>query len=149
MNVGRQPTGFAKLAWNVLKFTNMYAAKKKFDINGAIAFNSPIKMNLWRAEAREWNMEAAGKKHSRNGNDECQHVATKWFIVFSVTPCEPFDFRIQLVLAQCLNAQRENRKLNLSFNELRDIDAIVTWKTFGADTRLAKADDSVAAKHPA
>lgn len=46
LNVGRHPTGFAKLAWNVLKLTNMYAAKKKFEINGAIAFNSPIKMNL-------------------------------------------------------------------------------------------------------
>lgn len=46
LNVGRHPTGFAKLAWNVEKLTNMYAAKKKFEINGAIAFNSPIKMNL-------------------------------------------------------------------------------------------------------
>lgn len=50
MKVGRQPTGFAKLAWNVLKFTSMYAAKKKFDINGAIAFNSPIRMNLGKQE---------------------------------------------------------------------------------------------------
>lgn len=51
LNVGRQPTGFAKLAWNVLKFTNIYAAKKKFDISGAIAFNSPIKINLQKTKA--------------------------------------------------------------------------------------------------
>lgn len=46
LNVGRHPTGLAKLAWNVLKLTNMYAAKKKFEMSGAMAFNSPIKMNL-------------------------------------------------------------------------------------------------------
>lgn len=46
LNVGRHPTGLAKLAWNVLKLTNIYAAKKKFEISGAIAFNSPIKINL-------------------------------------------------------------------------------------------------------
>lgn len=46
LNLGRHPIGFAKLAWNVLKLINIYAAKKKFEINGAIVFNSPIKMNL-------------------------------------------------------------------------------------------------------
>jgi hypothetical protein len=41
LNFGLQPTGFAKDAWNVLKFISAYAARKKLEINGAIAFSSP------------------------------------------------------------------------------------------------------------
>lgn len=33
--------GFIREAWNVLKFIKAYAARKKFEINGAIAFSSP------------------------------------------------------------------------------------------------------------
>lgn len=39
-------------------------------------------------------------------------------------------------------------KIN-EINQFRDNKSILTWKTFGADTRLANADESVAAKHPA
>jgi predicted phage gp36 major capsid-like protein len=41
-----QPNMTHKLAWNVLKLMSVYAARKKFEINGAIAFNSPTKMKL-------------------------------------------------------------------------------------------------------
>lgn len=41
LNVGRHPTGFARDAWKVEKFIKVYAAKKKFEIKGAIKFNSP------------------------------------------------------------------------------------------------------------
>jgi len=41
LNVGLHPTGFARDAWNVLKLMRAYAAKKKFEIKGAIAFSSP------------------------------------------------------------------------------------------------------------
>lgn len=46
LNVGRQPRGLAKLAWNVLKLIRAYAAKKKLEIRGAIKFSSPIRINL-------------------------------------------------------------------------------------------------------
>lgn len=72
MNVGRHPTGFAKLAWNVLKLTNMYAAKKKFDISGAIAFNSPIKMNL----QMESVIQSIGKFGKKEKNRET--ILTLW-----------------------------------------------------------------------
>lgn len=65
LKVGRQPTGFAKLAWNVLKFTNIYAARKKFDISGAIAFSSPIRMNLWKQEANGMSFRRENSKTSR------------------------------------------------------------------------------------
>jgi hypothetical protein len=41
LNFGLQPIGFAKEAWNVLKLMSAYAARKKLEINGAIAFSSP------------------------------------------------------------------------------------------------------------
>jgi hypothetical protein len=41
LNFGLQPMDFAKEAWNVLKLMSAYAARKKLEINGAIAFSSP------------------------------------------------------------------------------------------------------------
>ena len=46
LKVGRQPRGFARLAWKVEKLIRAYAAKKKFEIKGAIRFSSPIRINL-------------------------------------------------------------------------------------------------------
>jgi hypothetical protein len=41
LNFGLQPMGLARDAWKVLKLMSAYAARKKLDINGAIAFSSP------------------------------------------------------------------------------------------------------------
>lgn len=115
-NVGRQPTGFAKLAWNVLKLTSMYAAKKKFDISGAIAFSSPIKMNLRKQNGESFRRNRTiAMENSRNGNDECKHVTTERFIVFAIATSKPLDFRVQLILTQRLNGQK-NVKCHESVN---------------------------------
>ena len=41
LNFGLQPMGFAREAWNVLKLMSAYAARKKLEISGAMAFSSP------------------------------------------------------------------------------------------------------------
>jgi hypothetical protein len=41
LNCGLQPTGFTREAWNVLKLISAYAARKKLEISGAMAFSSP------------------------------------------------------------------------------------------------------------
>jgi hypothetical protein len=59
LNVGLQPTGFAREAWNVLKFMSAYAARKKLEIKGAIAFNSPA-----THKHKRWNYHSELKKMS-------------------------------------------------------------------------------------
>lgn len=39
LNVGRQPMGLTREAWKVLKLIRAYAAKKKLEMRGAMAFN--------------------------------------------------------------------------------------------------------------
>lgn len=46
LNFGLQPTGFAREAWNVLKLISAYAARKKLEINGAMAFSSPATQSM-------------------------------------------------------------------------------------------------------
>lgn len=41
LNVGLQPIGLTREAWNVLKLISAYAAKKKLEMRGAMAFSSP------------------------------------------------------------------------------------------------------------
>lgn len=48
--------GLAKDAWKVLKFTKVYAARKKFEIKGAIAFKDPKKQKIKNSEKlKPWN----------------------------------------------------------------------------------------------
>lgn len=65
-------------------------------MSGAIAFNSPIKINL-----EEKNVSNAFKAHkslkednSRNSDKECENISPDWFIVFSISFGKPFYFWI-------------------------------------------------------
>ena len=44
LNVGRHPTGRTSEAWNVEKLISPYAARKKFDMSGAMALSSAMMM---------------------------------------------------------------------------------------------------------
>jgi hypothetical protein len=46
LNFGLQPMGFAREAWNVLKLISAYAARKKLEISGAMAFSSPATQSM-------------------------------------------------------------------------------------------------------
>jgi len=46
LNLGLQPIGFAREAWNVLKLISAYAARKKLEISGAMAFSSPATQSM-------------------------------------------------------------------------------------------------------
>jgi hypothetical protein len=46
LNLGLQPMGFAREAWNVLKLISAYAARKKLEISGAMAFSSPATQSM-------------------------------------------------------------------------------------------------------
>jgi hypothetical protein len=47
LNFGLQPMGFAREAWNVLKLISAYAARKKLEISGAMAFSSPATQSMY------------------------------------------------------------------------------------------------------
>jgi len=46
LNFGLQPMGFAREARNVLKLISAYAARKKLEISGAMAFSSPATQSM-------------------------------------------------------------------------------------------------------
>lgn len=89
----------------MLKLTKQYAARKKLEMSGAIAFNSPIRITA--------TAMIKVKMYPRTGS----------LFLPKPFPNQPiFGYSLSLHSA---------------------------WNTFGADTKLARADERVAAKHPA
>lgn len=112
LNVGRQPTGLARLAWNVLKLINMYAARKKFEMSGAIELRSPTSIKLQESSIHlhmHYTLLCVLRQMNnlQHGYEESQHIATHWLIVLAVALGKPNDFRVELILAQSLSTVAE------------------------------------------
>jgi hypothetical protein len=81
----------------------VYAAKKKFDINGAIALSSPIKMKLKSSTKVDKQVQLETLKYDLpHRNNKSQNISPYGFVIFSKSLGKPLNFRIKFVLAECL-----------------------------------------------
>lgn len=128
LKVGLHPTGLAKDAWNVEKFIKVQAAKKKFDIKGAIALSSPE--NLTTCQLVDYFLTYL---------KEISVIPIKMNAT-AIMNVKTYPLMGSLFFPKPL-ANHSIFGYNLSLQS--------AWNTFGADTNDAKADDRVAAKHPA
>lgn len=98
--------------------------------------------------------EAPTDEDEADGDNVGEHVATDGLVVLPVAlPKEAYE-RVELVLAEALRGERCERHRAVPSTSLRTVwgrghGPALTWKTLGAETRQANAEDRVAPKIPA
>lgn len=111
---------------------------------------------------RCWPCHELTNENEGQRNDECEDVATDWLVVLAMSLGKEVQDFVDVVFTQCLRRDRawvgffilfftvvKSNNLVVSQCTRFRKHELLTWKTLGALTREARADERVAENVPA